>query len=101
MAANRSAGRDVHIYDANDPNTVLGGLILTNGVTNANFYLMVEVFLFIDSEYVLRHEDGTELQRNDQSLRRGSYLIVTNGNGRYSLVTIVELMLISWQVRLP
>ncbi|KAF8424379.1 hypothetical protein EV426DRAFT_642349 [Tirmania nivea] len=28
MAANRSAGRDVHIYDANDPTTVLGGLIL-------------------------------------------------------------------------
>ena len=83
MAANRSAGRDVHIYDANDPNTVLGGLILTNGVTNANFYLMVEVFLFIDREYVLRHEDGTELQRNDQSLRRGSYFIVTNG--RYLL----------------
>lgn len=39
-AANRSAGREVHIYDANDPATVLGRLILTNGVTNANFYSM-------------------------------------------------------------
>ena len=79
MAANRSAGRDVHIYDTRDPNTVLGGLILTNGVTNANFYSMREMFLLIDSNYVLRHEDGMELQRNDQSLRRGSYFIVTNG----------------------
>lgn len=83
MAANRSTGRDVHIYNANDPDTVLGGLILTNGVTNANFYSMVEVFLLIDSEYVLRHGDSTELQRNDQSLRRGSYFIVTGG--RYLL----------------
>ncbi|KAF8448357.1 hypothetical protein BGX38DRAFT_1250326 [Terfezia claveryi] len=61
MAANRSAGRDVHIYGANDPTTVLGGLIVTNGITNANFYSMVEVFL------------------NDEDLRRGSYFIVTDG----------------------
>ncbi|KAF8424380.1 HNH endonuclease-domain-containing protein [Tirmania nivea] len=78
MAADRSAGRDVHIYDANDPITVLGGLILTNGVTNANFYSMVQVFLLFDSNYVLRHEDGTELQRNDQPMRPGSYFIVTD-----------------------
>ncbi|RPB27383.1 hypothetical protein L211DRAFT_819270 [Terfezia boudieri ATCC MYA-4762] len=79
MAANRSAGRDVHIYNSNDSDTVLGGLILTNGVTNANFYSMVEVFLFFDGEYVLRHEDGMVLQRNDEDLRRGSYFIVTDG----------------------
>ncbi|KAF8416258.1 HNH endonuclease-domain-containing protein [Tirmania nivea] len=78
MAENRSAGRDVHIYDANDPDIVLGGLILTNGVTNANFYSMVEVFLLFDSDYILRHEDGTELQRNDQPMRRGSYFVITD-----------------------
>ncbi|KAF1813960.1 hypothetical protein P152DRAFT_465712 [Eremomyces bilateralis CBS 781.70] len=43
---NRSLGRDVHIYDVNDRTTVLGGLILTNGVTNANFYSMVEIIVF-------------------------------------------------------
>ncbi|KAF8449902.1 HNH endonuclease-domain-containing protein [Kalaharituber pfeilii] len=79
MAGNRSAGRDVHIYDVNDPTTVLGGLILTNGITNANLYSMVEVFLLFDGAYILQHEDGTELQRNGQALRRGSYYIVTNG----------------------
>ena len=42
---NRSAGRNVHIYDANDPTAVLGGLILVNGVTNANFYSMVEILI--------------------------------------------------------
>ncbi|KAF8424374.1 HNH endonuclease-domain-containing protein [Tirmania nivea] len=79
MAANRSAGRDVHIYDSRDPDIVLGGLILTNGVTNANFYSMVEVFLLFDSDYVLRHEAGMVVTRDDQALRRGKYYIVTEG----------------------
>ena len=78
-AANRSAGRDVFIYDAKDPDTVLGGLILTNGVTNANFYSMAEIFVFVDSDYVLRDEGGATLQRDDGSLQPGNYYIVTNG----------------------
>jgi hypothetical protein len=77
--ANRSLGRDVHIYDANNPATVLGGLVLTNGVTNANFYSMVEVFLLFDSNYVLRHEDVTEVRRDEEALQPGNYYIHTNG----------------------
>ena len=42
MAANRSAGTDVYINDANDRDTILGGLILTNCVTGANFYLLFD-----------------------------------------------------------
>jgi hypothetical protein len=57
-AANRSAGRDVHIYDAKDPNTALGGLVLTNGITNVNLYSMVEIFCIFDSNYLLRDEGG-------------------------------------------
>ena len=53
MASDRSGGRNVHIYDTKDPDVVLGGLILTNGVTNANFYSMIEIFLFFNQEYVL------------------------------------------------
>ena len=79
MAPNRSGGRDVHIYDAKDPDVVLGGLILTNGVTNANFYSMIEIFLFFNQEYVLRHGDGTEVQRDEQAFRPGDYYILTNG----------------------
>ncbi|MCJ1406444.1 hypothetical protein MMC19_000509 [Ptychographa xylographoides] len=46
MAYDRSEGRDVHIYDAKDPSqTVLGGLHLTNGLTNTLFYQMVEIIL--------------------------------------------------------
>ncbi|KAF1811697.1 hypothetical protein P152DRAFT_507894 [Eremomyces bilateralis CBS 781.70] len=46
----RSRGRDVHIYDASDRNTVLGGLILTNSITNANFLSMVEILVLNDSK---------------------------------------------------
>lgn len=77
---NRSAGRDVHIYNANDPTEPLGGLILTNGVTNANFYAMIEVFLFFNGDYVLRHEGVTDVPRDEQALQPGSYFIVTDGS---------------------
>lgn len=60
----RSLGRDIHIYDANNPTAVLGGLILTNGVAKANFYSMVEDFLFFNSNYVMRHEDVTDALRD-------------------------------------
>ena len=88
MAAypSRSTGRDVHIYDANDPNKVLGGLILTNGVTNANFYSMVEVFV-VKCEFVLRYEDGMVVMRDGQALRRGKYYLQTT-KGRYLSLAI-------------
>ena len=57
--ANRSFGRNVHLYNANDPATVIGGLLLTNGVTNANFYSMVEIICIFDQQYFLLDEDGT------------------------------------------
>jgi len=88
MAVNRSEGRDVHIYDAkdiNDPDRKeLGGLILTNGVTNANFYSMVEIICFISSFYVLRDEGGTVVQRDDHPLQPDSYYIVTAGKVSYT-----------------
>jgi hypothetical protein len=78
-AANRSAGRDVHIHDANEPATMLGGLVLTNGVTNANFYSMVEIICIFDSDYFLLDEGGTTVQRDEHPLQPGNYYIRTNG----------------------
>ncbi|KAF8464668.1 hypothetical protein BDZ91DRAFT_729597 [Kalaharituber pfeilii] len=78
--ATRSAGRDVHIYNVDDPATVLGGLILTNGVTNANFYSVVEIIVLFDQDYFLRDEGGTTVQRDDHPLRSGNYYIHTNGS---------------------
>ena len=75
-SVNRSKGRDVHIYNANDPSTELGGLILTNGVTNANFYLMVEILFIFESTYFLRDEGGVRVQRDGHQFQPGNYYIV-------------------------
>ena len=74
-ARDRSRGRDVHIYDAKDPCTVLGGLILTEGVTNVNFYSMVETLVSFTTDFELRDEGDTKVERNDDPLRPGRYCI--------------------------
>jgi hypothetical protein len=76
---NRSVGRNVHIYNANDPTTVLGGLILTNGITNANFYSMVEILFIFESTFFLRDEGGVVIQRDGSQLQPGNYYIVALG----------------------
>ena len=76
---NRSGGRNVHIYDANDSGTVLGGLILTTGVTNANFYSMVEILFIFASTFFLQDEGETKIERDDHPLQPGKYYIVAAG----------------------
>ena len=77
--ANRTAGRNVHIYDVKDPDTVLGGLLLTNGVTNANLYSMLEIFCIFDSTHFLREEHGTIILRDVHPLYPSKYYILTDG----------------------
>ena len=79
MSRSRSRFRDLHIYDANDPQTVLGGLIVTHGMTNSNLYTMSEIFLKFDKDYLMKREDGTEVQKDQQQLEPGNYYIFTNG----------------------
>ncbi|KAF1808661.1 hypothetical protein P152DRAFT_462221 [Eremomyces bilateralis CBS 781.70] len=74
----RSEGRDVHVYDANDSTTVLGGLVLTNGVTNSNFYSMVDILVLFTSCFELQHEE-TKVERNDDPLQPGKYYIIAAG----------------------
>ena len=47
MAVDRSDGRDVHIYSAVDPSTMLGGLIRSKGINNVNIYLCYGRGLFV------------------------------------------------------
>ncbi|KAK3942302.1 hypothetical protein QBC46DRAFT_339755 [Diplogelasinospora grovesii] len=56
----RALARDVFFYDIRDRNTVLGGLVLNPGVTNADFYTMINiVFIMSDSStFFLRNGDG-------------------------------------------
>ena len=80
---NRSGGRNVHIYDNKNRTTVLGGLILSPGVTNANFYAMIRIFVkFTPRNYSrtfsLRNESRITIQENHQPLQPGNYYIVTS-----------------------
>jgi hypothetical protein len=76
---NRTGGRDVHIFDTNDRSTSIGGLILTNGVTNANLYTMIEIFVIFDSEYILQNESDVTIENKDSLLVPGNYYIDSRG----------------------
>jgi hypothetical protein len=93
----RSRGRDVHIYDARTPTVVLGGLILSNGVTNRNLYSMLDIFIGYEApkevplneeEPFLRDTEGTKIEKNDDPLQPGKYYIVTTCRVLYHLLMI-------------
>jgi hypothetical protein len=87
---NRSEGRDVHIYDAKDPAIVLGGLILTKGVTNANLYLMLEILFVFENNFEVRREGHTNIERNDESLLQpGNYYINAIGISLYNDLVVL------------
>ena len=78
----RVLGRNVYIYSARDTNTVLGGLITTDGMTNANFYSIVEIVFIFDDDYTLSSKSGPTVQRDGHSLQAGTYFINTAGSLR-------------------
>jgi hypothetical protein len=88
MPADRSLGRDVFIYDAKDPDEALGGLILTNGVTNANLYSMVEIIIIFRSGFSLLDDDGTKINRDYRPLSPGNYFI--DADGKLLLCTLYD-----------
>lgn len=73
--ADRSLGRNVHIYDAKDRSKLLGGLIINNGITKSNLYTMVEIWLFFDSSFSIENEAAAMLERNEDPLIGGNYYI--------------------------
>jgi hypothetical protein len=83
----RSGGRNVHIFDAKKPTVVLGGLILSNGVTNANLYSMLDIFIVYEApkdvplneeKPFLQNNEGTKIEKNDDPLEPGEYYIITS-----------------------
>ena len=74
--ADRSLGRNVHIYDAKDRSKLLGGLILNNGITKSSLYSMVEIWLLFDSSFSIENEAAATLERNEDPLISGNYYIV-------------------------
>lgn len=76
MALDRSAGRNTHISAANDPTqSLLGGLVLTNGVTNNVFHSMIEILLICQGPISLHDENNITVRRDDQPLQPGNYYI--------------------------
>lgn len=67
MTLNRSAKRKIHIYNANNP-TELGGLRLANGVTNTNFFSMLEILLLLKGIFDLQNEDGVTIVRSPPAM---------------------------------
>lgn len=68
-------------YDAEDPTTVLGGLIRTSGITNRNLYSIIEIFLLFHRNYNLQHQNGMNVPRDEQPLQAGKYNIITTDTG--------------------
>lgn len=83
----RLGGRNVHIYDTKDSAIAIGGLTLTNDVTKANFYSMMEILVLFTSTFELRDEDDSKIQRNDDPLQPGKYYIEATGKFLFRTVS--------------
>lgn len=68
------------MYSAGEANTVLGGLVATKGMVNANFDSMVEITFIFDKDYTLCYESSTTVQRDNNLLQAGRYFINTAGS---------------------
>ncbi|KAK0651382.1 HNH endonuclease-domain-containing protein [Cercophora newfieldiana] len=77
----RALARDVFIYDLRDFDTLLGGLVLTAGVTNANFYAVVDIIIDISppGPFFLQDENGETIAQDAQPLLPGRYFVVADG----------------------
>ncbi|KAG0127173.1 hypothetical protein HOY82DRAFT_82038 [Tuber indicum] len=79
-SADRSAWRNAFIYASNNRGTILGGLWVAEGITNANLYSMLEIFCFFSDTFNLQNESEQLVERDMQPLQPGNYYIVTNGS---------------------
>ncbi|KAG0642777.1 hypothetical protein HOY80DRAFT_1035529 [Tuber brumale] len=75
----RSAWRDTFIYSSDDRNTVLGGLLASEGMSNRDLYSIVEIIcIFTDTFHI---QDDRGLVENDAyALTPRDYYIVTDGS---------------------
>ncbi|PUU72806.1 hypothetical protein B9Z19DRAFT_1008012 [Tuber borchii] len=74
----RSGSRNTFIYASDNPDTVLGGLWVTPGITNANFYYMVKLFCVFSDTFELRDHNGQLIEEDENQLQEGNYYIATN-----------------------
>lgn len=85
-----------HIYDSADPDIELGGLILSTGVTNANFFLMIEIIFLFEDFFEIQNGDGTAMERDDDLLRPRNYYM--SGMVVLAVLVLVRQLLMDGQV---
>lgn len=97
MASDRSGGRNVHIYNADDRHNpekmVLGGLVLTKGITNSNFLHMLTILLVFETIFSLEDEQGITIEDNSDPLQPGNYYVA----GRFSPMPSLREQLTSYE----
>jgi hypothetical protein len=88
----RALARDVFIYDLRDSDTLLGGLVLTAGVTQANFYAMVKIIIDISppGTFSLRNKNGVTVAEDAAPLLPGRYFVVTDGTVKVCFLLVCE-----------
>ncbi|KAG0135875.1 hypothetical protein HOY82DRAFT_479715, partial [Tuber indicum] len=67
----------------------LGGLYASHGITNDNFYSMVEIICPFSDTFDLHNDNGQLIERDDEQLQPGNYYIATNDS-----ITLTEEVLL-------
>ena len=78
-ALTRHAFRDAYIYTSDGLDTLLGGLWVAEGITNANLYSMMEIFCIFSDTFGLHYPNGKLVERDQNPLQPGDYFLATNG----------------------
>jgi hypothetical protein len=74
----RSRIRDVFFYDLQDSCALLGGLVLTRGITNVDFYTMVGIVIITSTTFFLQDDNGQTVPNDAQPLSIGNYFVVSD-----------------------
>ncbi|KAK0731142.1 hypothetical protein B0H67DRAFT_653743 [Lasiosphaeris hirsuta] len=76
MSEVRALARDIFIYDLQDFDTLLGALVLTAGMTNANLYAIVNIIIDVSpppGHFILQDDNGETAAKDTQPLLPGAY----------------------------
>jgi len=71
--------RNTFVYTSKNPGTILGGLSVTPGITNANFQSMLEIVCVFSDSFELHDENGQLIKKDENQLQPGNYYIATKG----------------------
>jgi len=79
LLANPSEFCNMLIFGSKKCANVLGGLCVTDGITNANLYSRVEIFVSISNPWYLNDDSEDVVTRDGQHLEPRNYFVLTDG----------------------